>query len=115
MNTAQNSAPKGKVRGFLSFFGLHLITFGIYNMFWRFNVAKEVNTYLGSERMSAAKILFLSPLTLGLYMLFWQFSDGPKIIKEVQARAGLPQKAPFMAGPWQFQRSLNQVWNALPA
>ena len=115
MNTAQSKGPKGKVRGFLSFFGLHLITFGIYNMFWWFNVAKEVNNFLGADRMSAGKIVFLSPVTLGLYMLFWQFSDGPKIIKEVQAQAGLPQKAPFMTGPWQFQRSLNHVWNALPA
>lgn len=115
MNSTQSNGPKGKIRGFLSFFGLHLITFGMYNMFWWFNVAKEVNAFLGSERMSAAKIVFLSPVTLGLYMLYWQFSDGPKIIKEVQGRAGLPEKAPFMTGPWQFQRSLNQVWNALPA
>jgi hypothetical protein len=48
-------------------------------------------------------------------MLIWQFSTGPKLIKEVQARAGLPQKAPFMAGPWQFQSALNRVWEALPA
>ena len=115
MNTNQSIGPKGKIRGFLSFFGLHLITLGVYNVFWWFNVAKEVNGFLGEERMSAGKLIFLSPLTLGLYMLIWQFSTGPKLIKEVQSRAGLPQKAPFMAGPWQFQRSLNQVWQALPA
>jgi hypothetical protein len=115
MNTSQSTGPKGKVRGFFSFFGLHLITLGVYNMVWWFSVAKEVNSFLGSDRMSAVKIMLLSPITLGLYMVFWQFSEGPKIIKEVQARAGLPQKAPFLAGPWQFQRSLNQVWGALPA
>ncbi len=115
MNTTQNLGPKGKVRGFLAFFGLHLITLGAYNMFWWFKVAGEVNSFLGTQRMSALKIMFLSPITLGLYLLFWQFSEGRRIIQDVQARAGLPQKAPLMAGPWQFQRSLNQVWSSLPA
>lgn len=105
---------KGKTRGFISFFGLHMVTLGIYNMFWWFNVAKEVNAFLGQERMSGAKVVFLTPITCGIYGLIWQFSDGPKIIKEMQAKAGLPQKAPFFVGPWQFQSALNKIWEAVP-
>jgi hypothetical protein len=77
-------------------------------------VAGEVNAFLGQERMSAIKLLLLSPITCGIYMLIWEFSEGPKIIKEIQAKAGLPQNAPWFAGPWQFQRALNQVWEAIP-
>lgn len=105
---------KGQVRGFFSFFLLHMVTLGIYNLVWWFKVAKEVNTFLGTERMSAGKLVFLSPVTCGIYMFIWQLGDGPKIIKEVQAKAGLPQKAPFFVGPWQFQSALNKVWQALP-
>lgn len=112
---SRSVGPKGKVRGFMSFFFLHIITFGIYNIFWWFNVAKEVNAFLGEERMSGAKMVFLSPITFGLYALIWQFGDGPKIIKEVQTKAGLPPKAPFMVGPWQFQRCLNKAWESMPA
>jgi hypothetical protein len=101
MNTSQSKGPKGKVRGFFSFFFFHLITLGVYNLVWWFKVA--------------AKIIFLSPLTLGLYALIWQFSAGPKIIKDVQQRAGLMPKAPFYVSPWSFQSNLNKVWNALPA
>ncbi|MBI5536311.1 MAG: DUF4234 domain-containing protein [Deltaproteobacteria bacterium] len=115
MNSSQSKGPKGKVRGFFSFFFFHLITLGVYNVFWWFKVANEVNTFLGEQRMSAAKVIFLSPLTLGLYALVWQFSTGPKIIKDVQQRAGLLPKAPFFVSPWSFQSSLNKVWNALPA
>jgi len=115
MQTNRMAGPKGKVRGFFSFFFLHLITLGIYNVFWWFRVAREVNEFLGEERMSGAKMVFLSPLTLGIYALIWQFRDGPRIIKDVQTRAGLPPKAPFFVGPWQFQSALNKVWTALPA
>lgn len=115
METNGTRGPKGKVRGFFSFFFLHLITLGLYNVFWWFHVAKEVNAFLGEERMSGAKMVLLSPLTLGIYALVWQFRDGPRIIKDVQTRAGISPKAPFMVGPWQFQSALNRVWECLPA
>lgn len=114
MYSSQSNGPKGKNRGFIGFFFLHCITLGIYNPVWWFKVAGEVNTFLGQERMSGAKIVFLSPLTLGIYFLLWQFKDGPKIVRELQARAGLQQKSPFAVSPWGFQRELNKVWNALP-
>ena len=113
--SSQPNGPKGKIRGFIGFAFLHLITLGIYNPIWWFKVAEEVNTFLGQQRMSGAKMVFLSPLTLGIYFLIWQFGDGPKIVKEIQGRAGLPQNSPFAVSPWGFQRELNKVWKALPA
>lgn len=113
-NAGQALGPKGEVRGFLSFFGLHMVTLGFYSFYWWFKVAGEVNAFLGQERMSAMKLLLLSPITCGIYMLIWEFSEGPKIIKEIQAKAGLPQNAPWFVGPWQFQRELNKVWEATP-
>lgn len=115
MYSSQTNGPKGKNRGFIGFFFLHCVTLGIYNPVWWFKVAGEVNSFLGQERMSGAKIVFLSPLTLGIYFLLWQFKYGPTIIKEIQQRAGLPPKSPFAVSPWGFQRELNKVWNALPA
>jgi len=112
-NPGQALGPAGEVRGLVSFFGLHLITLGFYPIFWWFKVAGEVNAFLGQERMSAVKLLLLSPVTCGIYMLIWEFSEGGKIIKDVQAKAGLPQSAPFFVGPWQFQRELNKVWEAV--
>lgn len=112
-NPGQALGPVGEVRGLVSFFGLHLITFGFYSLFWWFKVAGEVNAFLGTERMSAIKLLLLSPVTCGIYMLIWEFSEGGKILKDVQAKAGLPQSAPFFVGPWQFQRELNKVWEAV--
>ncbi len=106
--------PKGEVRGLMAFFGLHLITLGFYNTYWWFKVSGEVNAFLGEERMSAIKLMLLSMVTCGIYMLIWQFSTGPAILKEVQRKAGLPENAPFFVGPWQFQRTLNRVWEALP-
>jgi len=115
MNSSQSNGPKGKVRGFIAFFLLHCITLGIYSPVWWFKVAGEVNTFLGQERMSGAKMVFLSPITLGIYYLVWQFKEGPSILREVQGRAGLPPKSPFAVSPWAFQRELNKVWTALPA
>ena len=112
-NPGQALGPVGEVRGLMGFFGLHLITLGFYNFYWWFKVAGEVNGFLGQERMSAIKLLLLSPVTCGIYMLIWEFSEGGKILKDVQAKAGLPQSAPFFVGPWQFQRELNKVWEAV--
>lgn len=40
--------------------------------------------------MSAIKLLLLSPVTCGIYMLYWGSSEGGKILKDVQAKAGDP-------------------------
>lgn len=115
MQTNDTHHAKGKVRGFFMFYLLHFITLGAYHPIWWYKVSDEVNQFLGHKRMNATKILFLSPLTLGIYTLIWQFSEGKKIIREVQERAGLPPKTPFFVGPWQLQSSLNNVWRSLPA
>jgi hypothetical protein len=108
------AGTKGEIRGFMSFFGLHLITCGLYQTFWWFKVAGEVNTFLGQERMNAGKLLGLTSLTCGIYMIMWQFGEGKKILAEVQQKAGLPVNVPFFLGPWPFQQALNKVWESVP-
>ena len=114
MSNGTPMGPKGEIRGFLPFFGLTFITFGLYITYWYFKVAGEVNAFLGEEKMNAIKLLGLSSITCGLYGLYWNFSVGPQIIKDIQAKAGLPVNAPFFVGPWQFQSALNKVWEKLP-
>jgi hypothetical protein len=106
--------PKGEIRPWLTFFILTFVTLGFYISYWYFKVAKEVNAFLGEEKMNPIKMYLLSVVTCGLYMIYWQWSAGPDIIKQIQAKAGLPLNPPFYAGPWQFQRALNLVWEQIP-
>lgn len=106
--------PKGEVRSVFLMLVLWVVTFGIYGIWWSFKVAGEVNAFLGSDRMSAIKIMAFTILTCGLYGMYFQFVEGKNILKEVQAKAGVPQKTPFLIGPMQFQGTLNKVWQAVP-
>jgi hypothetical protein len=91
-----------------------LLTGGLYLVIYWIYAGKEVNAFLGKERMSGTKIAVLNALTCGMYGVYFGFVEGPAIIVEVQAHAGLPPKRPFMTAPFQFQMALNEVWNALP-
>ncbi|MGE0788305.1 MAG: DUF4234 domain-containing protein [Sandaracinaceae bacterium] len=95
-------------------FLLTAVTFGIYLLWWAFKVSGEVNGFLGTERMSAIKILAFNFLSCGLYGLYFQFVEAKKIIEEVQTKAGLPAQAPFFLAPLQFQGALNKVWEQIP-
>lgn len=106
--------PKGEIRSGFKFMALWMCTFGIYGMWWWFKAASEINTFLGYDRMSVFKIFGLSSVTCGIYGLYFMFVEGKKIIAEVQAKAGLPENPPFLAGPMQIQQSLNKVWEAIP-
>ncbi|MGE0788304.1 MAG: DUF4234 domain-containing protein [Sandaracinaceae bacterium] len=106
--------PKGDVRSPFLMTLLWPLTLGIYGIWWGFKVCGEVNAFLGTERMSAFKIMALSAVTCGLYGLYYQFVEAKNVIKEVQQKAGLPPKPPFFVGPMQFQGALNKVWETIP-
>ncbi len=106
---AQARGPKGKPLDFIMFFILHVVTFGLYNIYWWIKVSGEVNTFLGTKRMAAWKVFFIP-----FYMLYWQFAEGKDQLRDVQRAAGVPENVPWYITPWRFQRGLNQVWNSIP-
>ena len=106
---AQARGPKGKPLDFMMFFILHVVTFGLYNIYWWIKVSGEVNTFLGAKRMAAWKVFFIP-----FYMLYWQFAEGKDQLRDVQRAAGVPENVPWYITPWRFQWGLNQVWNSIP-
>lgn len=93
---------------------LWLFTCGIYAWWWLFKVCGEINTFLGYDRVSPFKVILLIPVTCGLYSFYFYFVEGKNVIREVQQKAGVPEKVPFLVGPIQLQRALNEVWEAIP-
>ena len=106
--------PKGEVRSPIMSILLTVATCGLYGFYWWWKMASEVNAFLGTERMSVLKIFGLSSVTCGLYGLYFIWVDGKNVIREVQAKAGLPENAPFLADQVRLQRALNEVWEQLP-
>lgn len=106
--------PKGEVRPPLISFLFTFMSCGLYGLYWGHKLTNEVNAFLGEERMSLLKIVGLSWLTCNAYGLYFIFVEGKEIIKEVQAKAGLPQKAPLLADIVRMQGALNAVWEQLP-
>jgi len=91
-----------------------LFSFGFYGFYWWWKMASEVNAFLGEPRFSLLKLFGLSSVTCGLYGFYFMFVDGKNIIKEVQAKAGLPPNPPLIADLLRMQKSLNQVWEQIP-
>jgi hypothetical protein len=114
MNPETPRGPKGEVRSVFMVMILNLVTCGIYGMIWFFKMSGEINAFLGVERISPIKVWLLSSVTCGIYGLYFMFVDGKEIVKEVQAKAGLPPDPPFIAGPLQIQGAINKVWEAIP-
>ncbi len=106
--------PKGEVRS--PFMGLLFtaLSFGLYGMWWWWKMQSEVNAFLGTDRMSVIKIFGLSFVTCGFYGLYFMWVDGKAIIREVQAKAGLPEKPPFVCDMLRMQKALNEVWESIP-
>ena len=106
--------PKGEVRSPFMGLGLTVISCGLYGMYWWWKMASEVNAFLGTDRMSVLKIFGLSSVTCGLYGLYFMWVDGKAIIREVQAKAGLPENPPFFCDLLRMQKALNSVWESMP-
>ena len=110
---------KGEVRNPTTDLILTLVTCGLYGIFWLYARAKEVNTYLGEEKV---KPIFIIPGCLCYPLILvanWHLANS---LKDVQAKAGVvPEKdeTTFLAillmfvapvGVMMFQQRLNDCW-----
>lgn len=56
-----------------------IITFGIYGLFWLFEIAKETNAITKNNKcVTPALVVFLSIITLGIYQVYWAYQIGVK-------------------------------------
>ena len=106
--------PKGEVRSPFMGIVFTALSCGLYGMYWWYKMASEVNAFLGTDRFNLLKLFGFSTLSCGLYGLYFMFVDGKQIIREVQAKAGLPEDPPFIADLMRLQGALNKVWEQLP-
>ncbi len=77
-------------------------------------MASEINAYLGYSRVSVLKVWLFTACTCGLYGFYFMFVDGKNIIREVQAKAGVPESVPFIVDLPRLQGALNGVWEQIP-
>jgi len=106
--------PKGEIRSPLKGMLLSAVTCGLYAWFWVYKMATEINTFLGYERMNLVKLAGLFIITCNLYWFYFLFVEGKNIIREVQAKAGLPEAPPLIADIIRMQGALNKVWEQVP-
>lgn len=112
---------KGETRNVWTVILLTLVTCGIYGIIWVYNTAKEINGYLGEEKINPVLALILCFVPFGILYVFYVYNDA---LKEMNAKAGLPQSDNFVlwiilyfvAGismyifEYQVQTELNQIW-----
>lgn len=112
---------KGETRNVWTVILLTLVTCGIYGIIWVYNTAKEINAYLGEEKINPVLALILCFVPFGILYVFYVYNDA---LKEMNAKAGLPQSDNFVlwiilyfvAGismyifEYQVQTELNQIW-----
>lgn len=106
--------PKGEVRSPFTSIIFTALSCGIYGGYWWYLMSTEINGFLGEPRMNLLKIWGLSTITCGLYGLYFVWVEGKQIIREVQAKAGMPENPPFMCDLPRMQSALNNVWETLP-
>lgn len=58
---------------------LSIVTFGIYGLYWMYSIANDVNTLVGDDSTSGAKVLIFSIITLGIYELYWLYKVGERL------------------------------------
>lgn len=106
--------PKGEIRNPFMALLFTLLSFGLYGWYWWFKMASEINAFLGTPRMNVFKIWGLIAVTCGLYGFYFMLVEGKNVIREVQAKAGLPENPPLIADLPRMQGRLNDVWARLP-
>jgi len=112
----------GKKRDPVVILILGLVTCGIYWFYWEYQVAKEVNQFLGREEISPGLALFgaLCCLPITIYVEYLIV----KALPVMQREAGMPPEQPSMPlhialailfGPVEamiLQSELNRIWAA---
>ena len=86
-------------RGFWKWFFLSLITFGIYDFFFIYNMAKEANLVDEGGKKVGGLLAFilLSLITFGIYGLYWNYRICEKFGNSVRMSGGTPR---LTGGAW---------------
>ncbi len=68
-----NTNYLGKHRSVLAVILLGWVTFGIYPLYWMYQVTKELSAYTGSYMLSPGRSVFFTIITFGLYSFLWWY------------------------------------------
>jgi hypothetical protein len=109
---------KGKVEDPKMVLILGLVTCNLYTMYWLWNKAKEMNAYLGEERVNP---LFIIPGCLCFPAVIYGSYLFAKGLPDMQKKAGVEAKDEFVLHlvlmiflPWlaafMIQQKLNELW-----
>ena len=71
-----------KKRGLVKLILLSLITLGIYDLYWTYKIAQDVNTMCAGDGKKTAgllKLILLSLITFSIYGIVWYFKLGDRL------------------------------------
>ena len=89
-DTSYDASYEVKERNLVMAVVYSFITFGIYSLYWLYQLQKDTNRLLGlRNEPSPAMVLILSIVTLGLYTVYWAYRQGVKFRDEAQARGSM--------------------------
>ena len=102
---------------------LSIVTCGIYALWWSYTYATEIKNALGREELNPGMDIVLTFVTCGLWGVYAFYFKYPKLLTEMQPRAGLPVNdislitllMAFVFSPVSFfliQSELNKIWDA---
>ena len=115
---AAPAGTKGKVEDPKMVLILGLVTCGLYAIYWMWLRTKEINTYLGEQRINP---MFIIPGCIcGPVVLYAMFLTC-KALPDMQKKAGVEAKDEFVlhlilflllspVGMYMYQQKLNEIW-----
>jgi len=109
---------KGKVENPTTVLLLSLFTCGIYPLYWMWVRTKEVNDYLGEQRINP---MLIFPGCICFVAIFYGIFLMLKALPDMQKKAGLEAKDEFVlhlvlflfvapVGIYMVQQKLNEIW-----
>ena len=109
---------RGKVENPTTVLILGLVTCGLMTVYWMWQRAKEVNDYLGEQKINP---MFIIPGCLCPPLLIYVSYLLAKALPDVQKKAGVEAKDEFIlnflllwfvspVGAYLMQQKLNEVW-----
>jgi len=81
-------------RGFWKTFFLSIITFGFYQLYYIYRLAKEVNLTCAEDHQNVgglAFFIFMSIITFGIYGLYWNYKVCDRMSGLVMRNGGRPR------------------------
>ncbi len=98
---------------------LWFVTCGIYPLIWMWQRTKEINTYLGEQRINP---MFVFPGCLCPFVSLFALFLAIKSLPDLQKKAGVEAKDEFVlflvlflfispVGAYMYQQKLNEIWS----